>query len=83
VSAVTPNPVTDEAAVSVVVGESQPVRVAVYDVLGRRVARLHEGPMAADDPTTLTLGSTLRSGVYFLRVSGTSFTTTRQFVRVR
>ena len=83
VSAVTPNPVTDEAAVSVVVGESQPVRVAVYDVLGRRVARLHEGLMAANDPTTLTLGSTLQSGVYFLRVSGASFTTTRQFVRVQ
>ena len=83
VSAVTPNPVADEGAVSVVVGKSQPVRIEVYDVLGQRVARLHEGPMTADDPTTLTLGANLQSGVYFLRVRGSSFTATRQFVRVR
>jgi len=83
VSAVAPNPVAEEAAVSVVVGKSQPVRVAVYDVLGRQVALLHEGPMSANDPTTFTLGDNLQSGVYFLRVSGPSFTATRQFLRVR
>ena len=83
VSAVAPNPVADEAAVSVVVGEPQDVRAEIYNVLGQQVALLHEGPMSANDPTTFTLGDNLQSGVYFLRVSGTSFTATRQFVRVR
>ena len=83
VSAVTPNPITDEGAVSVVVGKPQDVRVEVYNVLGQRVALLHDGPLSADDPKTLALGDNLRSGVYFLRVSGPSFTATRQFVRVR
>jgi tRNA A-37 threonylcarbamoyl transferase component Bud32 len=75
--------VADEAAVSVVVGEPQDVRAEIYNVLGQQVALLHEGPMSANDPTTFTLGDNLQSGVYFLRVSGTSFTATRQFVRVR
>ncbi|MEF8817708.1 MAG: T9SS type A sorting domain-containing protein [Salinibacter sp.] len=83
VSAVTPNPITDEGAVSVVVGKPQDVRVEVYNVLGQRVALLHDGPLTADDPKTLALGDNLRSGVYFLRVTGPSFTATRQFVRVR
>ena len=83
VSAVAPNPVTDAASVSVTVGSSQEVRVDVYNVLGQRVARLHDGRLRADDPRTLTVGPGLRSGAYFLRVDGASFTATRQFIRVR
>ncbi|WP_103020751.1 S8 family serine peptidase [Salinibacter altiplanensis] len=83
VSDVAPNPVTDEASVSVAVGAPQEVRVDVYNVLGQRVARLHNGRLRADDPWTLTVGPGLQSGAYFLRVDGASFTATRPFVRVR
>ncbi|PSQ71118.1 MAG: hypothetical protein BRD31_03020 [Bacteroidetes bacterium QH_2_64_26] len=83
VSPVSPNPVSDEATVSVAVQEAQDVRVGVFNVLGQRVARLHDGPVAANDPTTLTVGTDLQSGVYFLRIKGDSFSATRKFVRVR
>jgi len=83
ISSVSPNPVSDEATVSVAVQEAQDVRVSVYNVLGRRIARLHDGPVAANDPATLRVGSNLQSGVYFLRIEGESFSETRKFVRVR
>ncbi len=83
VSAVAPNPVTGAASVSVTVGDPQEVRVDVYNVLGQRVMRLHDGLLRANDPNTLTVGPGLQSGPYFLRVSGPSFTATRPFVRVR
>jgi hypothetical protein len=83
VSPVSPNPVSDEATVSVAVQKAQDVRVGVFNVLGQQVARLHDGPMAAHDPTTLTVGTDLQSGMYVLRVDGESFSATRKFVRVR
>ena len=83
VSPVTPNPVSDNSTVSVTVQKTQDVRVGVYNVLGQRVALLHDRPVVASDPTTLTVGTDLQSGVYFLRVDGTSFSATRKFVRVR
>jgi hypothetical protein len=78
-----PNPVTGAASVSVTVGDPQEVRMDVYNVLGQRVMRLHDGLLRANDPNTLTVGPRLQSGPYFLRVSGPSFTATRPFVRVR
>ena len=83
VSPVAPNPVSDNSTVSVTVQKTQDVRVSVYNVLGKRVALLHDGPMPANDPTTLRVGTDLQSGVYFLRVEGDSFSVTRKFVRVR
>jgi hypothetical protein len=83
VSPVSPNPVSDEATVSVAVQKAQDVRAGVFNVLGQRVARLHDGPVAANDPTTLTVRTDLQSGVYFLRIKGDSFSATRKFVRVR
>jgi hypothetical protein len=83
ISPVTPNPVSDNSTVSVTVQKTQDVRVGVYNVLGQRVALLHDGPVVASDPTTLTVGTDLQSGMYFLRVDGESFSATRKFVRVR
>ncbi len=83
VSPVAPNPVRDRGTVSVTVQETQEVRAAIYNVIGQQVALLHDGSMPARDPTTLNVGSNLQSGVYFLRVEGEAFTTTKKFVRVR
>lgn len=82
VSPVSPNPLRGPGTVSVTVRQSQPVTAAVYNVLGQQVATLHDGPLPAQTPTTLRLGSALSSGVYFLRVEGESFATTRKFVRL-
>ncbi|MDX1547438.1 MAG: choice-of-anchor B family protein, partial [Rhodothermales bacterium] len=42
-----PNPFNPQTTVMLAVDRAQPIRVAVYDALGREVARLHEGPLAA------------------------------------
>ena len=83
VTAVTPNPVSGNSTVSVVVTSPQVVRVRVYDVLGRQVARLHSGPVGANVPLSLAVGRRLQSGVYILHVKGETFATTRKFARVR
>ena len=66
------------------VQEAQHVTASVYNVLGQRVATLHEGPLAAESQMTLEVPpSSLSSGVYFLRIGGETFTTHRKFTRIR
>jgi hypothetical protein len=56
------------------VAEAQTVRVEVLDALGRRVALLHDGPLAAGAAHRLAFeGSGLPSGVYVVRVVGEGF----------
>ena len=45
------------------------VTVAVYDALGRRVATVHDGPVAAEQAFTVDV-SGLPAGVYVVRASG-------------
>ena len=81
-----PNPVRPgmQATVDVAVRTAQDVTVAVYDVLGRRVRVLHDGPMAAQATTPLAFEATgLASGVYFVHVTGEGFQTTRRLSLVR
>lgn len=65
-----PNPVRAVAAVTLTTAGAPAVRVVVFDALGRRVAVLHDGPIAAG---TLRLGldvSGLPAGVYVVRAEG-------------
>ena len=83
-SAVFPNPAQGLASVELVLEEPEPVRITVYDVLGRAVLSLYDGT-----PTALQMhrfrfdGTALSSGLYFVRVTGTSFQATRAVVVVR
>ena len=77
-SAPVPNPATGPAALTLEVASSQTVRVEVLDALGRRVALLHDGPVAAGAEQRLTFdGSALPAGVYVVRAVGTTFTDAR------
>lgn len=81
-----PNPIRDRATVELAVKEAQPVTVAIYDVLGRRVATLLDGPLPAQELRRLRLDATatgLTSGTYFLRVTGEEFAATEQMTVVR
>jgi hypothetical protein len=65
--AVYPNPsrsAAGGATVALTLAEPEEVRVAVYDVLGRAVAVLHEGPLAAG-----TARLALPAGVYIMRAT--------------
>ena len=64
----------------------QPVRVQIYDVLGRRVTTVYDGPMVPHELKRLTVepaAEGLSSGTYFLRMVGEDFQTTSQISVVR
>ena len=84
VSAAFPNPASDRAALRVEVREAQDVLVEVFDVMGRRVALLHDGPMAAGQRQTMTFATgTLAPGAYLIRVQGEHFQAMRRVTLAR
>ena len=85
-SAVAPQPLAAgaRAQATLTVAQAQDVRAAVYDVLGRRVAVLHDGPVAAGQALPLRLHADgWPSGAYLLRVTGPHAHVTRRFTVVR
>jgi hypothetical protein len=79
-----PNPFRGQARVEVAVREAQQVTVEVYDVLGRRVARLFDGAVAASQTEALAFSASgLGSGLYVVRVTGETFRATRRLTLVR
>jgi hypothetical protein len=61
-----PNPFRTAATVAYRLDAAADVRLSVYDVLGRRVRVLHEGPAAAGAHRTAFDGAGLASGVYLV-----------------
>lgn len=81
-----PNPVRNQAVIELAVAKQQVVRVAAYDMLGRQVVVLHDGPVPAQRTQTLRLDAAqagMASGQYFLRVTGEEFADTRRVTVVR
>lgn len=81
-----PNPVQQSATVELAVQEQQDVSVRVYDVLGRQVTTLHNGPLRAQQTKRLVLNparSQMASGTYFVRVTGEEFVATERITVVR
>ena len=83
-SAPSPNPARGASRVSLSVGREQHVVVAVYDVLGRRVARLHDGPVAPGRPLRLDVAAqALPAGVYVVRADGETFAAAQRLTVAR
>ena len=79
-----PNPFTNEVTLTLRVDEPQHVRATLYDLLGRRIAVLHDGPVGAGSPLDISVnGADLRPAVYFVRVEGEQFVTTQRVVKAR
>ena len=85
--AIYPNPfgvTASRATLNLTVEQSQAVRVAVYDALGRQVALLHDGTLAAGQNRQFVLdAASLAGGTYFVRVVGETFTDVQQMTVVR
>jgi hypothetical protein len=64
---VAPNPTAGRAAVHLTVRAPSDVRAAVYDLLGRAVAVLHEGPLAAGQHRLGWEAGALSPGLYLVR----------------
>ena len=67
-----PNPFTGATTVRLAVGVPQRVEVDLVDVLGRRVALLHAGDVAAGSLALRIDGARLAPGVYVVRARGAS-----------
>lgn len=77
-----PNPFRDRTQVVVRVDRAQEMTVSVYDMLGRRVAVLHDGPLSSAQTLTLDAAH-LPNGVYTIRASGATGSRTRTAVLIR
>ena len=78
-----PNPSNGQATLPVTVRKSQRVRVLLYDILGRRVATVHDGEMRGQDTQAIQFDTgRLASGTYFVRVQGDDFITTERMTVV-
>jgi len=78
-----PNPASGAATVTVSLTVPEAVEVVVFDALGREVARLHDGPLAAGGHTLAFDASGLPSGVYLVRASTSGAVLSRRLTVVR
>lgn len=72
-----PNPFSERTTLTLRLAEAGPATLAVYDVRGRRVATLADGPMAAGEHRmtwdgTAADGRPLPAGVYVARLAGSA-----------
>jgi ELWxxDGT repeat protein len=78
-----PNPARDRATVSFDIAEPEPVRVEVFDVLGRRVALLEDGPVAAGEHSLTWEADALPSGLYLVRLTAGDAVQTQRLTLAR
>ncbi len=77
-----PNPFRAQTALSFRAAEPGPVRVAVYDVLGREVAVLYDEPSAAEQTVRFDAAA-LPAGVYVVRLTEAGGSASRKFTLLR
>lgn len=78
-----PNPTGGAATVRLTLAASAHVYVEVFDALGRRVARLHDGPLAAGDHLLALDATGLPAGLYLVRAQTEAEAITRRLTVVR
>lgn len=82
IAVVFPNPFTTDATISLEVDRPQHARITVYDLLGRLVKVVHDGPVqAGEQPFTLS-GASLPAGTYLVRLEGENFLYTQRVSRI-
>lgn len=78
-----PNPVRSTTTIEYAVSEQSPVRLQVFDVLGRRVATLMDETKAPGTYSVSFDASNLSSGPYFYRLEAAGSVVSRKMVVVR
>jgi hypothetical protein len=78
-----PNPFNPTTVVRYTVPKRMQIALRVYDVLGRMVASLAEGPQEAGHHEVAFHGSSLPSGVYICRLDGERFSHTMKMILLK
>ncbi len=78
-----PNPFNASTTVRYSLNTPQPVKLDVFDVLGRHVATLAEGLRAPGSREAVFDAATLASGTYYLRLSTGEQTQNRKLVLLK
>ncbi len=78
-----PNPFARSTTLGFALAEGGPVRLVVYDLLGREVARLADRPMAAGEHTVTLDGARLPAGSYVVRLEAEGRVETQRVTLVR
>ena len=79
-----PNPFRATAVLALTVADAQAVTVEAFDILGRRVAVLHEGEVQPGERREVVLdGRAIPAGVYIVRARGESFSLVRRLTLVK
>lgn len=78
-----PNPFNPQTVIRYELPQRVPVRLAVYDVLGREVAVLVDGEQGAGRYEVVFRGATMPSGVYVYRLEAGTFTQTHAMLLVK
>lgn len=80
---VAPNPAHGTTSLILQLPSSVEAHIAAYDVLGRRVALLHNGPLTAGTHTFSLDTAGLPAGVYVVRATAGTSAVTQQFTLIR
>ncbi|MBS1262315.1 MAG: Bacillopeptidase F [Calditrichaeota bacterium] len=78
-----PNPFNPATTISLALPEAGDVRVAVFNALGREVAELQNGRLAAGEHAFTFDASGLASGIYFVRATAGAETAMRKIVLMK
>ncbi len=78
-----PNPTRGRATLRFSLGADGPVRLTVYDALGREVARLADGPMVAGTHAATFEAQQLPAGVYLVRLQAGDRVETQRLTLIR
>lgn len=78
-----PNPFRDEGEIRFVLAEPGQVSLQLFDVLGRRVAVLLDGPLGAGSHVVPLRGQDLGSGAYYYRLSSGMQQSEGRLTRIR
>jgi hypothetical protein len=78
-----PNPFNASATIEYSLHYGGPVRLEVFDLLGRRVTTLVEGAQAAGEHEVIWEANDVPSGVYFYRLSADGFVETKRMLLLK
>ncbi|PLX25729.1 MAG: hypothetical protein C0600_11700 [Ignavibacteria bacterium] len=76
-----PHPFRDHASIAFTIAEPGPLRVELYDIMGRRIALLADGTYNAGTHTAFLNAAALPGGAYLLRMHHGGTVTHRRIIR--